>query len=175
MLCVMFDDLLDANRRYASGFGLAGIAARAAKGFGLVTCMDSRIEPLAMLGLGPGDAKILRNAGGRVTPDVLRSLVLATRFLEVREIAVMQHTRCALAHRSEGDIRTDLATQGAELAIPGGEVGEPWDFLAMPEPDSALRADVEAVRACDLLAPGVRVEGWRYDVDTGEITRLIRS
>jgi carbonic anhydrase len=168
MLCDMFDDLLDANRRYASGFRLAGIPARAAKGFGLVTCMDSRIEPLSMLGLVPGDAKILRNAGGRVTPDVLRSLVLAARFLEVRRIAVMQHTKCALADRSDDDIRADLATQGV-----GGT--DRWEFLSMPEPDSALRADVDTVRACDLLPPGVRVEGWRYDVDTGEIARLIRS
>jgi carbonic anhydrase len=164
----MFDDLLDANRRYASGFKLAGIPARAAKGFGLVTCMDSRIEPLAMLGLGPGDAKILRNAGGRVTSDVLRSLVLAARFLEVRRIAVMQHTRCALADRSDDDIRAELSSQGMVRT-------DRWDVLAMPDPDSALRADVEAVRSCDLLPPGVRVEGWRYDVDTGEIAQVIRS
>ena len=96
----MFDDLLRENKRYVSGFSLKGIPARAAKEFGLVTCMDSRIEPLAMLGLVPGDSKILRNAGGRVTSDVLRSLILATTFLGVRRIAVMHHTDCALADRS---------------------------------------------------------------------------
>ena len=90
----MFDELLAANRRYASGFRLQGIPGAAAKGFGLVTCMDSRIEPLVMLGLSQGDAKILRNAGGRVTSDVLRSLVLATTFLGVEYVAVMHHTDC---------------------------------------------------------------------------------
>ena len=75
----MFDELLAANTSYADEFLLEGIAPVAARGFALVTCMDSRIEPLTMLGLHPGDAKILRNAGARVTPDVLRSLVLATR------------------------------------------------------------------------------------------------
>jgi carbonic anhydrase len=168
MLWPVFDDLFEANRRYASRFGLAGIAAPAAKEFGLVTCMDSRIEPLAMLGLGPGDAKILRNAGGRVTPDVLRSLILATRFLGVRRIAVMQHTGCALAYRSDDSIRSDLAEQGVEG-------GDGWEFLAMDDPDSALREDVDKVRSCRLLAAGVTVEGWRYDVDTGRIARVLPS
>jgi carbonic anhydrase len=168
MLCAMFDDLLRANRRYVSEFALAGIPARAAKEFALVTCMDSRIEPLAMLGLVPGDAKILRNAGGRVTPDVLRSLVLGTNFLGVRRIAIMQHNDCALAHRTDGDVRSDLAADRARES-------ETWEFLTMPDPDEALRVDVDAVRTCTLLADGVRVEGWRYRVETGEVVQLIGS
>ncbi len=164
----MFDDLLQANRPYVSAFDLSGIPARAAKGFALVTCMDSRIEPLTMLGLRPGDAKILRNAGGRVTTDVLRSLILATRFLGVRRIAVMQHTQCALADKSDDDIRADLEALG--LDRPDG-----WEFLAMPDPDSALRSDVAAVRSCELLADDVLVEGWRYRVETGEIVQVVAS
>lgn len=162
----MLDELLRSNREYAEGFSLAGLLPRAAKGFALVTCMDSRIEPLAMLGLGPGDAKIMRNAGGRVTPDVLRSLVLATAFLGVTEIAVMQHTNCALADRSDDDIRADLrAIQLARAAE--------LEFRSMPDPDAALRADVELVRSSDFLAAGVVVEGWRYDVQTGLIKRVV--
>jgi carbonic anhydrase len=168
MLSGMFDDLLDANRQYAAGFELAGIPPVAAREFALVTCMDSRIEPLTMLGLVPGDAKILRNAGGRVTPDVLRSLVLATRFLGVRRIAVMQHTQCALADRSDDDIWSELAALGIDRP-PG------WDFLAMPDPDAALVSDVAAVRACGLLPGDVRVEGWRYSVATGEVVPVVRS
>ena len=168
MLSAMFDELLRANRRYASTFALRGIPASAAKQFALVTCMDSRIEPLDMLGLRPGDAKILRNAGARVTEDVLRSLILATRFLGVREIAVMQHTNCALADRDDEDVRSSLGV--------GGAVGsDSWEFLAMPDPDRALRADIEAVRTCGLLPAGVRVEGWRYDVESGSIHRVVPS
>jgi len=166
MLLAMFDELLQANRGYTSTFALRGIPASAAKQFALVTCMDSRIEPLTMLGLQPGDAKILRNAGARVTDDVLRSLVLATRFLGVREIAVMQHTDCALADRSEEDVRSSLRAEGA-----AGSDG--WEFLSMPDPDRALRADVEAVRTCGLLPAGLRVEGWRYDVESGAIHRVL--
>jgi carbonic anhydrase len=163
----MFGDLLDENARYVADFSLAGIQGRAAKEFALVTCMDSRIEPLAMLGLVPGDAKILRNAGGRVTPDVLRSLILATNFLGVRRIAVMQHTDCALMGRTDEEIRADLS----------GGPGDPgtWEFLAMPDPDRALESDVDAVRACRLLPAGVVVEGWRYSVETGGITQVIAS
>jgi carbonic anhydrase len=164
----MFDDLLRKNQRYVSGFSLKGIPGRAAKEFGLVTCMDSRIEPLAMLGLVPGDSKILRNAGGRVTSDVLRSLILATTFLGVRRIAVMHHTDCALADRSDDQIRSDFPTDRAERF-------ETWEFLAMPDPDRSLREDVDAVRTCELLPPGVGVEGWRYRVESGEIVQVVAS
>lgn len=164
----MFAELLAANTSYAEAFTLEGIAPVAARGFALVTCMDSRIEPLTMLGLHPGDAKILRNAGARVTPDVIRSLILATRFLDVREIAVMQHTNCALADESDAGVRsrlTDLGTDGVEG----------MDFLAMPDPDRALATDVALLRGCEQLPDEVVVEGWRYDVGTGRIRRILPS
>jgi len=164
----MLDELLHANSAYAEGFTLEGIPPVAARGFALVTCMDSRIEPLTMLGLHPGDAKILRNAGARVTPDVLRSLVLATHFLAVRQIAVMQHTNCALAGVSDDAVRSRLADQGTDGV-------DDWEFLAMPDPDAALAGDVAIVRECDQLPEGVVVEGWRYDVATGRIHRIIPS
>ncbi|MDQ2754187.1 MAG: carbonic anhydrase [Actinomycetota bacterium] len=164
----MFDDLLAANRRYGANFGLSGIPAAAARGFALVTCMDSRIEPLTMLGLGPGDAKILRNGGGRVTTDVLRSLALATHLLGVTRIAIMHHTKCALATQTDDDLRARLPAAVAERAAG-------WDLHAMPEPDAALIADVETVLTCPLLPASTRVEGWRYDVDTGLIRQVVRS
>ena len=164
----MIDELLQANAAYVEGFTLRGIAPRAARGFALVTCMDSRIEPLTMLGLRPGDAKILRNAGARVTPDVIRSLVLATRFLDVREIAVMQHTNCALANETDDGVRGRLAAQGTDGV-------EGWEFLARPDPDEALATDVGLLRACPQLPEGIRIEGWRYDVETGGIHRILPS
>ncbi len=162
----MFDELLAANAAYASDFGLQDIPPRAGRHFGLVACMDSRIEPLVMLGLRPGDAKILRNAGGRVTGDVLRSLVLATTFLEVTHVAVMHHTGCALAYNDEAKVRAGFTDDQAADT-------EGWDFLTMPDPGVALAADVEAVRSCAALPPGVAVEGWRYDVWTGIVHRVI--
>ena len=116
----------------------------------------------------PGDAKILRNGGGRVTPDVLRGLVLVTNLLGVTEIAIMQHTDCALAQRDDADILADLPPHIAAKA-------EGWDFWSMPDPDKALASDVETVRACALLPAGVVVEGWRYSVDTGLVKRIVVS
>jgi len=164
----MFDDLLAANRRYSERFALRGIPSKAAKGFALVTCMDSRIEPLATLGLRPGDAKILRNAGGRVTKDVLRSLILATTFLGVNRIAVMHHTDCAMTQHSDSEIRARLGAAQPDDA-------EGWEFLTVADPLAALVADVSAVRQCALLPGEVRIEGWRYDVSTGLVQRVVPS
>ncbi len=161
----MLDELLEANKRYSESFSLAGLAPRAARGLALVTCMDSRIEPLAMLGLVPGDSKIMRNAGGRVTSDVLRSLVFATAYLGVTHIVIMQHTKCALTLISDSDVRLHLAGAGLEMG------DQP--FLTMPDPDAALRADVEMVRSFGSLPKGIVVEGWRYDVDDGSVNRIV--
>lgn len=161
----VFGDLLIANKRYSKAFALAGLAPRAARELALVTCMDSRIEPLAMLGLIPGDAKILRNAGGRVTQDVLRSLIFATSYLGVKFVVVMQHTKCALTLLSEDEVKAHLRSDDLE-------VGD-QPFLTMSDPDSALAADVELVRSCRSLPQEITVEGWRYDVDNGSILRLV--
>jgi carbonic anhydrase len=156
----VFDDILEANRAYQSTFSLGGLSPRAAKELGIVTCMDTRIEPLQMLGLVPGDAKIMRNAGGRVNDDVLRSLVLAVHLLGVRRVCVVQHTRCAL-------VGTDNDALRAVLLGHGGVDATGWDFLPIDEQDRVLRADVAAVRACPLLPDDLVVGGFVYDVDTG--------
>jgi carbonic anhydrase len=161
----MFDDLLDANHRYAEQFSLGDLAPRAARGLALVTCIDSRIEPLQMLGLVPGDAKILRNAGGRVTEDVLRSLILAVNLLSVDRVAVMHHTECAVASPRAELIRRVEAAAGRSAAD--------WDFQSIADPDADLAADVAAVRACPLMPASLAVVGWRYDVRTGRVHEVI--
>src|SRR3954447_18319557 len=100
-----FDDLLSANADYAADFGLSGFDGVAHAGVAVVTCMDSRIDPLRLLGLRPGDAKILRNPGGRVTEQALKALVLGVNLLSVERILVVPHTRCAMASASEADLR----------------------------------------------------------------------
>ena len=164
----MFDEFLANNADYASRFAHAGMTPQVAKGLCVVTCMDTRIDPLAILGLAVGDSKILRNAGGRVTPDVLRSLVLATNFLGVEAVAVMHHAGCALAG-SDDDKLNDALSQDQRDATAG------WAWLSMPDPDAALADDVATVRSCAGLAKGVTVEGWRYDVETGLVARVIRA
>ena len=161
----MFDDLIAANAGYASQFTLGDLAPRAARGLALVTCIDSRIEPLQMLGLRPGDAKILRNAGGRVTPDVLRSLVLASNLLAVTRVAVMHHTECAVASPPDELV--------ARVEAAAGRAATGWDFLSIVDPDEDLAADVAAVRSCPLLPSDLAVVGWRYDIHTGRIHQVV--
>src|SRR5437764_15333511 len=108
-----FADVLAANETYADGFRSRGLQARAAKGLAVLTCMDSRIEPLEMLGLRPGDAKILRNAGARVTDDVLRTLVLAHYLLGVDRAMVIAHTDCRMAAGGEEDVHAAVSEAGA--------------------------------------------------------------
>lgn len=161
-----FSDILDANREYAAGFQLGELAAPAAKGLGVLTCIDSRIEPLAMLGLAPGDAKIVRNAGARLTDDALRSLVLATNLLDVRRVMVVAHTDCAMARPAER-IRAELARRH-----PGHDLAD-FDVQAAPDQHEVLRADVERLRACPLLPDGVVVAGFVYDVTTGLLRQVV--
>lgn len=112
-----FDELLAANARYARSFQLGHLEARAARGLAVVTCIDSRIEPLQLLGLEPGDAKILRTAGAEVTADVLRSLAMAVDQLGVDHVLVMPHTDCA-AGAGASQVRTLEASVARILDAP---------------------------------------------------------
>ena len=158
-----FADVLEANRAYAAGFSHQGLAARAARGLAILTCMDSRIEPLAMLGLQPGDAKILRNAGARVTDDVLRTLTLATYLLGVERAMVIAHTNCLMAQTSESDVRKALRDVGG----PDSDVS----YLVTNDQEATLRSDVERVRSLPAFGR-LDVGGFIYDVDTGRLTQL---
>ena len=159
-----FDDVLAANKRYAESFPHAGLEANAAKGLAVLTCMDSRIEPLAMLGLEPGDAKILRNAGARVTDDVLRTLVLATYLLGVERVMVVAHTKCRMTADSEDDVR-------AAIRDAGGPDLEGVRFLVTRDQEATVRSDVELIRSAPHLAH-LHAGGFIYDVDSGRVTQL---
>jgi carbonic anhydrase len=161
----MFDDLLAANRRYRLQFSDPGVAGKAAKGLAVLTCIDSRIDPLALLGLHPGDAKIIRNAGARVTDDALRSLVLAVNLLEVTRVCVMAHTDCAMVGSTDDEIR-------ARISANTGADASGWDFLATRDQGATLRSDIERVRACPLLPSDLVVAGFIFDVHSGELSPL---
>ena len=92
-----FDDLFAANDNFVTEFKSQDLTGAAKKGLAIITCMDSRIDPLRIVGMKAGDAKILRNAGARVTEDVLRTLILATNLLNVTRVLVMPHTDCKMA------------------------------------------------------------------------------
>jgi carbonic anhydrase len=164
----MFDDLLDANRHYQTDFHDSGVQGRAAKGLGVVTCIDSRIDPLAMLGLKAGDAKIIRNAGARVTDDALRSLVLASNLLGVERVCVVQHTECAMVGQTDDELRARIGE--LRQADASG-----WDFLASTDQLATLHADLARIRACELLPADLTVGGFIFDVRSGALTAVDES
>ena len=158
----MFDDLLDANRRYRTEFHDSGVEGTAAKGLAVLTCIDSRIDPLALLGLRAGDAKIIRNAGARVTGDALRSLVLAANLLGVTRVCVVQHTDCAMVGSTDDEIR-------ARIGAMRGVDASGWDFLASTDQPAALRDDIGLIESCPLLPPDLQVGGFIFEVHSGEL------
>jgi carbonic anhydrase len=155
-----FDDLIAANRAFAADFGLSGFDGVAHAGIAIVTCMDSRIDPLRMLGLQHGDAKIFRNPGGRVTPQALEALVLGVHLLGVDRILVVPHTRCAMATHTEAELRTRVGESAG--------VDASWQqFGVVDDQVRALEEDVTTVRSHPLIPDRVLVGGFVYDVDTG--------
>lgn len=158
----MFDDLLEANVRYVSGYRDSGLSGKAARGVALVTCIDSRIDPLAILGLEPGDAKILRNAGARVTDDVLRSLVLAANLLGAERIMLMAHTDCGVNKVTDAEAGEIVA------ANTGADTGG-FEFLTIADQRATLIADRARVQACPLIPSATVVGTFVYDVHTGAV------
>ncbi len=161
-----FDDLLAANATYAETFDLAGFDGVAHAGVAIVTCMDSRIDPLGMLGLSPGDAKIFRNPGGRVTPQALEALVLGAHLLQVERILVVPHTRCAVASSTEEELRQRVSASAG--------VDATWQhFHVVDDQLDALAEDVHRVVTHPLVPERTRVGGFLYDVDTGRLTHHV--
>jgi carbonic anhydrase len=158
-----FKEFLSANDEYIKTFKYSGLTGTAQKGLAIVTCMDSRINPLSVMGMKSGDAKILRNAGARVTEDVLRTLVLATYLLGVNKILVMPHTNCRMAEVDEAEIHEEI---GSKFGIDTSAL----EFKTVVDQTDSLINDVKLVRSYQLLNTGVSVGGAIYDVTTGKIT-----
>lgn len=161
-----FDDLMTANREFASTFTLRGYDGIAHAGVAVVTCMDSRIDPLRMLGLKPGDAKIFRNPGGRVTQAALEALVLCAHLLNVDRILVVPHTRCTMASNTEHELRDRVSASAGQDAS--------WQsFSVVDDQLAALHEDVRKVRSHPLIPDTVAIGGFVYDVDTGLIEQKV--
>ena len=160
-----FADLLKSNEDYATHFTKEDLTGFAQKGLAIVTCMDSRIDPLRIVGMHAGDAKILRNAGARVTEDVLRTLVLATHLLGVKRILVMPHTDCRMASAEESEIHQQIK-EASGVDTRGIEI------RTVRDQNKALFQDIQRIESYPLLLPGIQVMGAIYDVKTGRINPI---
>ena len=161
-----FDDLLAANAEFATDFDLGGFDGVARAGIAIVTCMDSRIDPLRMVGLHSGDAKMFRNPGGRVTPQALEALVLGVHLLNVRRILVIPHTRCAMTSSTEEELQDKVGRSAG--------VDASWhDFHVVTDQRAALAHDVHVLRSHPLIGDRALIGGFIYDVDTGLLQHVL--
>jgi len=151
--------LLADNKGYAAA--RAGVSdPRPSRRLAVVTCMDARIDVFAALGLHLGEAHVIRNAGGRVTDDVLRSLTLSSHVLGVDTVVVMQHTKCGLAGVTDQELQR--------------RTGADFDFFPIDDHASALREDIELLISKPYLAPLEIIAGFVYDVESGDIDDVVR-
>jgi carbonic anhydrase len=155
------DELLAHNERYAERFADHDLALRPKRKLAIVACMDSRMDIFEMLGLAHGDAHIIRNAGGVVTDDVIRSLVLSQRLLDTREVILVHHTNCGLQATTEDAFRKELQ---AEVGLTPN-----WALESFDDPYVDTRQSIERLRMSPFVRYKDHIRGFVYDVADGRL------
>lgn len=156
--------LIDNNAGYADGFTGADIAVEPADHLAIVACMDARLDVYALLGVANGDAHIIRNAGGVVTDDVIRSLCLSQRFLGTREVILIHHTDCGMQKTTDTEFNEVLE---AELGVRPA-----WSLEAFTDPASDVRQSMERLRLSPFIQHKDHIRGFVYDVATGRLDEV---
>ena len=160
-----FENFLKANQAYVELHGDLHLSIKPKTKVAIVTCMDSRLHVAPALGLALGDAHILRNAGGRVTDDMIRSLVISQQQMGTREIVVLHHTDCGAQTFNNEDFQEHLKCElGVDVS------GQ--DFLPFQDIDESVREDMKLLRECPLIPEDVIISGAVYDVDTGSMREI---
>ena len=160
-----FENFLKANQAYVELHGDLHLSIKPKTKVAIVTCMDSRLHVAPALGLALGDAHILRNAGGRVTEDMIRSLVISQQQMGTREIVVLHHTDCGAQTFNNEDFQEHLKCElGVDVS------GQ--DFLPFQDIDESVREDMKLLRECPLFPDDVIISGAVYDVDTGSMREI---
>jgi carbonic anhydrase len=158
------DELLAKNAEYAGAFHDSDLQVAPTRNLAVVACMDSRMDIFQILGLGNGEAHIIRNAGGVITDDVIRSLCLSQRFLGTQEIVLLHHTDCGLSKVDEGAFREELAS---ELGV------KPWWSLeAFSDPDEDVRQSMQRLQLTPFILHKDHVRGFVYEVETGRLREV---
>jgi len=158
------DELLERNGAYASAFASGDLPMPPAKKVAVVACMDARLNVYGMLGLSEGDAHIVRNAGGVVTDDVIRSLLISQRLLGTREVVLIHHTDCGMLTFKDDDVK------GAVHADTG--LRPPFALEAFGDPDEDVRQSVARIKASPFVPDKSSVRGFVYDVATGKLREV---
>ena len=158
-----FDNFIKANQAYVNLHGRAHLPIKPKTKVAIITCMDSRLHVAPALGLALGDAHILRNAGGRVTEDMIRSLVISQQQLGTREVVVLHHTDCGAQTFENADFVADLEDR-FQVDL------QNQDFLPFKDVEESVRQDVALLKSSPLISEDIAIFGAVYDVDTGRIS-----
>src|SRR3954447_11806635 len=154
----VIDEVSAANESYASGFAKGGLPMPPGREFAVVTCMDARLDPARFLGLELGDAHVIRNAGGIVNDEAIRSLVISHHLLGTQEAIVVGHSDCGMLTFTNDDLHEKL-----------GSEAEGIDFEPFPDVADRVRQSVETIRSHPLLPDSFEATGFVYDVRNGAI------
>jgi carbonic anhydrase len=157
------DETIKANERYAENFQLGNLPMPPARKLAVVACMDARLIPDQILGFKTGDAHVIRNAGGVVTDDVIRSLIISHRLLGTQEFIIINHTDCGMLTFKDEELRSRLKEETGVAA------SEPAHFHAFPDLEANVREGVRRVKAHPWIPDGIPVRGFIYDVRTGRL------
>jgi len=157
------DELLDANKSYAASF-VGPLPLPPARHVAVVACMDARLDPAKILGINEGDAHVIRNAGGVVTEDALRSLAISQRLLGTNEIVLVHHTDCGMLTFSDDEFR-----QGIEAET---GIRPPWAAEAFSDVEADVRQSARRIKASPYVPHADAVRGFVFDVATGELDEV---
>jgi carbonic anhydrase len=158
------DELLANNERYAAGFDKADLPLPPAKKVAVVTCMDARLSPYVMLGLQEGDAHIIRNAGGVVTDDEIRSLAISQRLLGTEEIIVIHHTDCGMLTFKDDDFKAQIQEDTG--------IKPTWSAEAFSDLEEDVRQTVARIRTSPFIPNKDSIRGFVYEVETGRLREV---
>lgn len=162
----IIDEVLKASHTYARNFSLGDLRSPPRRKLAVVACMDARITVEELLALEAGDAHVIRNAGGIVTDDVLRSLIISHHLLGTREVMILNHTDCGMLTFTDDELRSRLERETGVAA------DEPARFHAFRDLERNLQVQIERVRAHPWIADDVPVRGFVYDVRSGELREV---
>jgi carbonic anhydrase len=158
------DELLANNEQYAAGFDKGDLPLAPAKKVAVVACMDARLHPYAILGLQEGDAHVIRNAGGVVTDDEIRSLAISQRLLGTEEIILIHHTDCGMLTFSDDEFKAQVQTDTG--------IKPEWAVEAFSDLDEDVRQSIARIKASPFIPNKQSIRGFVYEVETGRLREV---
>ncbi|MFN8130238.1 MAG: carbonic anhydrase [Solirubrobacteraceae bacterium] len=159
------DELLEAAKSYAAGFDKGGLPMPPGRKIAIVACMDARLNPYGLLGLQEGDAHVIRNAGGVITDDEIRSLAISQRLLGTEEIVLIHHTDCGMLTFTDDGFKQSILEETG--------IKPEWAAESFPDVDADVRQSLNRVKASPFIPKKESVRGFVYEVETGNLREVI--